>query len=301
VTSVSYSARPAKHIQRQMVIDACRRLSPLGPLTDYRYIGFGGREFVDFELVRRALGITQMISMEKDTSGEARYRFNRPFAEIEVLMGVASDLLPSIDFGGPRIVWLDYEQPLDEQVIDDATLVARNLRPGSVLIVTINARPPTRAEGRVDSLASRVGRERIPLGVTDDLLAQWGTAVVQRQILRDAVIRAVRDRADDTFFQQLFNIHYADVANMQTYGGLLLSPAEVEAYGLCRFDELEFVRTGDEAIEIRVPVLTLREILHLNRQLPRESGQALEVAGLPEDDARAYETFYRWYPTPQRP
>lgn len=296
MVSFNYRQRPAKYVQRNMVVEACSRLTPFGPLTDYWYIGFGGLEYVDFELVRRTLGIRRMVSIERNTSDGPRFLFNRPFAEIDVLLGSASAMLPQVDFAGPRIVWLDYEQPLDDEVLDDSATVAHQLRPGSVLIVTINAEPPRRAEGRIKVMRERLGEERVPVDVTDDSLARWGTAVMQRRVWTDTLIRVFRDRADGAYLRQFLNIHYADGAQMQTIGGVVVSDSTARTYELCRFEDLDFVREGDEALVIKVPVLTQREILHLNRQLPSPIGAHASVDGLSEQDADAYESFYRWYP-----
>jgi len=46
---VQYDLRPAKQVERRMIIDALQRLSTAGfPITDYQYTGFGAIYFVDF-------------------------------------------------------------------------------------------------------------------------------------------------------------------------------------------------------------------------------------------------------------
>src|SRR5438128_3522584 len=105
VPQFSYLARPAKHIQRLLVFDACRRLSGIAPLRTYAYVGFGGLEFADFVLARTHLGIEDMTSIEKNATSIRRYEFNVPFAKIRVLGGRARDRLTEIDFSGLVIVW----------------------------------------------------------------------------------------------------------------------------------------------------------------------------------------------------
>jgi len=298
---VGYGMRPAKHIQRQLVFDACRRLTAFAPMSDYWYIGLGGLEFVDFALARRQLGIRRMISMEQDTFAYARYEFNRPFAEIDVLGGRATDLLPTLDYVGLRIVWLDYEQRLNDEVMADAIYLSRVLLPGSVLIVTMNSDPASPRDRRRSELVDRVGESRIPSGTTDETLARWGLASAQWRILSDALTAAFRSRGDGAYLEQLFNVCYADTSRMQTYGGVVLAPALVRAFETCRFDDLDFIRRGEEPVIVRAPVLTVKELIHLNRQLPLPAGGAFEGATLPDDDMADYERFYRWYPTPPLP
>ena len=52
-----YEFRPAKAAQRQMIVDACRRLTAITSLDEYQYVGFGGLEFIDFVEFHRGLGI----------------------------------------------------------------------------------------------------------------------------------------------------------------------------------------------------------------------------------------------------
>jgi hypothetical protein len=65
--------RPAKHILRLMTVDVMRRLSAFRPLHEYRYVGLGGYEFVDFDLVRRALGIHSKAATRSASSSTAPF------------------------------------------------------------------------------------------------------------------------------------------------------------------------------------------------------------------------------------
>lgn len=297
MTVFSFLGRPAKYILRHMLVDSFGRLKHIAELTDYGYVGFGGLEFIDFELMRRTLNIPEMVSIEKNTADHARYLFNRPFAGIKVLGGKAFEHLPFMDWSGLRIVWLDYEQPLDEEVLGDATLLAQNLIPGSVFVITLNAMPSKPRETRRATLADRVGEERIPAGVDDDSLALWGLAETQRRILQDAIKAAFRDRNDGATFQQLYNFFYQDDARMQSYGGIVLSPAIQKAYEACAFEDLAYIQTGAQVMIISPPFLTTKEVIHLNQQLPSPAGETPEAEWLSDASKKNYEAVYRWYPT----
>ncbi len=67
---------------------------------------------------------------------------------------------------------------------------------------------------------------------------------------------------------------------------------------VARFD---FVKDGHEAIEIRVPILTRREISFLNQRLPLDGGRKLDVPWLDKQDQADYAALYRWYPSPRAP
>jgi hypothetical protein len=299
MADVRYLARPAKAIQRRMLIDACRRLGPFGPPNGYEYVGFGALEFVDFHLMRRAVGIVGMTSIEHDFQRRERYKFNCPYGEVSVLIGSASDRLRDVDWNGLRIVWLDYESQLDETVLGDVAQLAQRLHPGSVLIVSLNAEPARPANARRAVLANTIGEARVPVGTTDASLARWGWANTQRQVLADAITEDFGNRPDGAHLHQLFDFRYADGARMQTFGGVVVIPALLRTLETCRFADLDFIREqGSDPVIIEVPDLTAKERHHLEQQLPANAGRPPALPGLSGVDARQFAQFYRWYPSP---
>ena len=84
---INYALRPAKSIERKMLCEVFRRLTPLGKLESYRYIGFGSTYFTDFILFHKSLGINSMISIEKDEGNKDRFNFNLPFRCINLKFG----------------------------------------------------------------------------------------------------------------------------------------------------------------------------------------------------------------------
>lgn len=75
---INYALRPAKAIERRMLCAALAGLHRFQRIEDYRYIGFGSIYFSDFQLLHRELGISDMLSIEKDVAAEACFRFNLP-------------------------------------------------------------------------------------------------------------------------------------------------------------------------------------------------------------------------------
>jgi hypothetical protein len=294
----SYTFRPGKHIERRMLVDACRRLRSFAPLQDYEYVGFGGFEFVDFELMHRELGISRLVSIEQDSYAKDRSLFNRPVQGVTVHFNRASDVLPDLlDIPVLRILWLDYEQRLNREVLQDVATAARRLQAGSLLIATVNAHPPKPADSRRAVLVEDVGTDRVPATATDASLAQWGLADVQRRILTDEIENALTLRNDKARFEQIFYFQYSDDAQMMTWGGVLLTPAQDEGWINASFGELEQVRRGDQPMRIEVPLLTVKEAIYLNSQLPSQPGSGgLAAAAIPESQLRAYASLYRWYP-----
>ena len=168
----NYALRPAKHIQRKMIMDVLQRLDrlPNRSLRDYRYIGLGSVFFVDFNLVHRALGIRKMICIEHHEEDRSRFLFNRPFSTVELHFGEAGAVLEGeIKWTTPSIIWLDYDYKLDKTVLSDIATVARRAPHGSVLLVTVDAEPEDlqgeleeRKPVRVAALEERIERS-LPL------------------------------------------------------------------------------------------------------------------------------------------
>ena len=295
---ISYAQRPAKHIHRRMVVDSLRRLRAFSPVADYHYVGFGGMEFVDFELVHRELGIASMVSIEYDSANAARYRFNAPFADVDLRFDRASAVLPSLlDDPVLRVVWLDYEWPLNLEVLQDLGTALRKLVVGSVLLITVNAQGPKRAADRLQAFERNVDPSRVPSGATNASLGKWGWAEASYEVLMAEAASEVARRFDGAKFEQLFRFHYADGARMLTWGGILLGQANRPAYANAAFEELAQVRlAADDPYEIAPPLLTMREALHLNAQLPTSAPATLTAEGIPVRDLESYADLYRWYP-----
>ena len=129
--SIDYRIRPSKHVERVMLCEAFRRLR-FHVLEDYKYVGLGSVFFADFRIIHRSLGITRMLSIEKQENDSARFEWNKPYSGIEMLFGETEQRLSDVDFSEPTIIWLDYDGPLTRSVISDIRHVAHAASHGSV-------------------------------------------------------------------------------------------------------------------------------------------------------------------------
>jgi hypothetical protein len=292
----SYLNRPAKSIERLLLAEAFRRLSTFGPLSEYHYIGFGAHEFVDFELLWRTLGITQMISIEKETPKE-RFLFNRPFGSIVVEPGTSRTVLPRINFAPHTIIWLDYTSKLNRDVIADIGDCAGRLESGSVLVATVNVEPEPHISSRRSEVVRRLGVARVPPSVTDATLFPWGLADLSYAVLSDEVAQAMRTRVHPARFEQVFHFRYADNARMLTWGGIVVSDADRAHFTAADFAELEFARAGAAPYDLGPPALTIREMLRLNDALPIAPGTPSPLSWVSQEDLDAYARLHRWYPS----
>jgi len=284
-----------------MMVEAFRRLEPVASLKSYRYVGFGSPYFPDFSLIHRSLGISTMVSIERELSSERRMCFNRPFKCISIEMGEAGEVLSRLEWNHRSIVWLDYDKPLDIPKIADVKAVASSAPSGSLIIVSVNG-DPGQLSGRLERQRNALG-SMFPFGVVDDdALGGWGTALLFRRVLDDQIRLALDDRnaglasALQLHYKQFFNFHYQDGVRMLTVGGILFDESARSHVGACGLDDLGFTRDSEEAYLIKAPNLTLREVRHLDRQLPCGSPGDISADFLPEGDVASYFETYRYYP-----
>lgn len=319
-TRINYKLRYAKNIERKMVFTALQPLELIHPLQRYQYIGFGSLSFVDFELVHKYFGITNLVSIERDESSQARFEFNRPYKCVELRFGDSNDVLPTCDWSKSTIGWLDYDGQLSDEVLSDVNTFFSNARSGSVFLITINAHPLS-ADGitgsdlhekRMKDLLARVGQARVPAGVTGKDLSMKHLPTVYQTIVDNEIQDSLTNRnlaltPEEQFeYSQLFNFRYKDGAAMMTLGGILYNKKDRKLVVGMRLDRTPFARTASEPFHLTVPLLTEKESSYLNRMLPsKRSSTGVSKAdvkraqkiGISTEDLADYNSIYRYYPS----
>ena len=305
---VLYGLRAGKNIERKMMCEVFGRLGQIVPLNRYRYVGMGGLGFHDHALFHQRLGIRDMVSVERNVMWKDRVRLNRPYKCIAMEWGSTNERLPNLSWRKPTIVWLDYDDPLDRSMLDDIHLVTANAKSGSVVVVTVHAHPercddPLKAPGhRMKDLVKRVGEDRVPLGTKGSHLAGWGLAAVSRSIIVNEIMDVLDQRNGPLTlekriaFSQVFHFRYADTSKMMTVGGLLATERDGREFGKAAVGQVDFARTGEEALEIKVPKLTLREIRYLNQRLPTAPSALRQLKSIPQKHVERYRGVYRYFP-----
>jgi len=294
MTTMLYSNRPAKAVQRRMLIETCRRLSAIAPLTSYQYVGFGGLEFNDFVDAHNALGITKMTSIERNDGLVHRIEFNKPYAGMTILMGEARDQLPLVDWRVPAIVWLDYMDPLSRDVLRDVEYVVRTASPGTFVAVTVQAGLGENLSSRVQSLKNNLD-DLAPETLATTDVEGWGVADIQQEILASQVDIYSKEAHGSTFHQVL-DIGYQDVARMTTWGGVISSATTARSIEQCRFDDLSFVRErGRAGLRIKVPDLTQKEWKFLEHAIGNGRDPSFtRPKGIDKSDVAAFADVYRY-------
>jgi len=314
---INYSLRPAKNVQRKMLVDVCQRLPHIRPDKEYRYIGFGSPYFSDIKLIHRRLGIQDIVSIEREEDEKERFELNKPFRCVDLKWGKSSSVLPTLSWEKPTILWLDYTEQLKTYILSDIREFMTNAPVGSMLIVTVNAHPtPIHAlseeEGMLDELRENLSREVIPQDVGEKELRGWGYADTCRRIVNNMINEEFLDHRNSGVseeeqieYRQLVNFRHQDNAKMMTVGGVLYSDDLDPNYEKASFDDLFFVREGKEAYKIDTPVLTYPEMRQLDKKLPKDPesmmtqqrGTGKIESKLPNKHIKRYAELYRYFPT----
>ncbi|MDH4765860.1 hypothetical protein OMP44_23490 [Pseudomonas sp. CBMAI 2609] len=307
---IDYSLRPAKYAERKMLVDVLRRLTPFQAVEDYCYIGFGSVWFSDFILFHRMLGINKMISIEQAETARARFEENRPF-NINIEFGNSSTVLPSLDWSERVIVWLDYDDPLEPEMLQDVRSIANRARSGSVLAVSLQCvKAPSYVdyerdmdEGKmtaIERFRQTFGRERVPDDARDDDLTGWPYGTLSRKMLINEIELALAERNlssnTNLKFKAICEIEYRDDARMCTLVGAFVEDDENERLEACAFQRLDFMPANQRPIRIEMPKLTIRELRKIEQQLPKPAERELELGSIPASDAEKFSRMYRYLP-----
>jgi len=307
---IDYSIRPAKHAERRMLCEIFRRLNPFQAIEEYTYVGFGSLWFSDFVLFHRSLGIKKMISLEKSQAEgvENRLEANKPFGAIDIIMENSSMVLPGLDWSSPHFVWLDYDNPLDPNMLLDVGTIASRVVSGSILCVTVQChRSPVvdeaESEGHGPNAMIRFRElfhpDRIPQDTSESDLMGWPFGKVSRTMLENEINSALATRNGQLherkmmLFKKICDLEYEDGAKMTTVVGIFVEEHDKEKMDACGFDQLDFLPESSTRLRISIPKLTVREMRHLERQLP---GELDDLAAIPVSEARHFANLYRYLP-----
>lgn len=304
---IDYSLRPAKHAERRMLCEVFRKLHPFEAVERYLYVGMGSLWFTDFILFHRVLGIREMISIDK-SGNKKRFEANKPFRAIAMNFASTTDALPKLDWTRKQFIWLDYDDEIDLDKLLDVKTAATRALSGTVLAVSVQCEKAKEiAEAAaadeataIDRFRDRFGRERVPPETWDDDLFSWNFGRLSRRLLLAEIEGALAARnadksaLDAVGFHPICDFEYSDGAKMTTVVGIFVSRRDNALFKACGFKDLDFIDNKERLVHIEVPKLTVREIRHLEQQLPKK--RRLRLAGVPEKDAKKFATFYRYLP-----
>lgn len=297
---INYLIRPAKQIERKLIIDALHCLRKIYPISEYQYIGMGSLFYVDCQLFHKYLGIKDMTSMEMDEDRIDRYKFNKPYDFINLITGFSTDILPTINWDKNTFIWLDYDSKISLSVLADIQIICNSIKQGGILIITVDAEPKRfksdndKTGTQEKQLLENFKKNLHPYHPHDiaprDLSLKKYPELLQK-IISKLIQENVSRREINTF--QIFNFVYKDTSQMYTFGCIFEKSHDcLEQSGI--FNQT-FVSVDEKLIEINVPIITPLEKIHFDKLIPgiSEKLTAFEISkGLLDN----YEKYYKYYP-----
>lgn len=300
---INFRLRPAKAVERKMIVEACGRMSAFSNILGYRYVGMGSPFFNDFALMHRRYGMNNLICIEREVQHKDRFLFNKPFDCIKMEWGESSDVLPTLRWTGiPTIAWMDYDDRFSKDMLSDFRTIFSQIEPGAIALFTIQARGDSFGNEELsplEELQEELG-EFVPIDTKATDMNGKAFQKLIRRIVDGEIGRILGQRNAATpvqnrvVYKQLFNFSYADDVRMTTIGGVIYRADQVQRLATCEFEDFDFLRCGDKPLEIKVPTLTHREQWELDAGMPlQQPGPGFLAPG----DISEYGKLYRYYPT----
>lgn len=297
---VRYDLRPAKQVERLIMIDALRRLSCAGfPISDYHYTGMGSIHFYDFTLFHKYVGITRMTSVEASMRVKKRVSFNKPFGLIKVRMADVGEVIAELSKRAKHFVWLDYDSHVKESYAADAMQAAIRCKAGSIIVITVDvdiaSHGPSSRSLR-DEFKIEFG-DRLPAKLKPSAFTPGQFPQTCATILSRAIQQGLQGR-QGVSFQTLFYFVYQDGHRMLTIGGMIVDEAARRRLQRSSIMGVSYLRQSieDAPFEIRVPVLTRKERLYIDANMPSSENWRPTEFELDAEDLRAYREIYRFAP-----
>jgi hypothetical protein len=301
----NYQLRPSKYVERKIFVEALQHLRNAGyKISNYRYLGFGSYYYVDFILFNQFLSIRKMTCLEKDRDIEKRMKFNKPFKFIKLCMKDILNYLPEIKNDEKYIIWLDYEAPLNKEILHCIGSLVGILMDESVLIVTVNATPGVppcelcvEASKRIETLKSGFRKDLYPFcgEIAGPDITGVGLPRMFARTIRARINEALKGRPSDDFFQ-IFNYVYKDGQRMFTFGGVI-DRKDNKAKILKALDGLKYLNFNEEPKKISIPSLTVREKLFLDQKLGKKKIVGKLPFELSKEEKNSYVEYARHCPT----
>lgn len=303
--AINYMLRPNKNVERKLIVSSLQHMRAVFPIPEYRYVGFGSMWFPDFVLMHKVLGISDMVTIERQTSRRKRVEFNKPFACIDVRMEEAATALGEILDEKPSIVWLDYDGPLKNATSGDLETAVGGMSSGSMLLVTVNGLvEQLKGHSREDGEDELSPAEYLADICDNPELVRQGARLTRndfpglvRELLHDRIKAAVLSIKPGCEYVPIWAFRYADDAEMVTVGGMIANEADQAKLAACGLNGIGYLQR-DALFDIDLPILTEKEKRALDRLLPCATNldhKALDFELRPTE-VEAYQRFYLEYP-----
>ena len=296
-----YHLRVNKAIDRFLLVDILDRLKRHCDISDYTYYGFGGPYLEDCRLIHDRCPEIQIVSIENNEQTFKRQEFHRFTKNLELRYEDFADFLLNFSSSGREIIWLDYTDR-EYRRFNEFKNILGKVSEKSVVKITIRAE---RDGQNLERFKEEYPKMLPSLTPQDNIIEVSELVKLLQDMLQIAAQRAL-PASGESVFQLLNSSYYREPTRMLNVTGIVCNKNEVSEIQQW-FKDWDFLNlTWENPREIDVPILSIKERLHLEQHMPTpdRTGHTLSDAlGYKIDKSKAhikklkqYEEFYQYYP-----
>ena len=311
MTHPPYHLRVNKAIDRFLLVEILDRLKRHCDISDYTYYGFGGPFLEDCRVVHDRCPEIQIVSIEKNVETFKRQKFHRFSKKLKLINKDFASFLAHFSSNRGEIFWLDYTD-LKFRNFDEFMSILGKVSENSIVKITIQAEPPAKAlppeecEKKWEDFQEKYG-QILPASIQQtDIERPLPFIELLQKMLKIAAQQALPP-SGESVFQLLNSSHYSDQTQMLSITGIVCNKNEVSEIQRWFKDWAFLNLTWEEVHKIDVPILSIKERLHIEKYLPttQKTGRSLSRAlGYRVDNTKdkhieklkQYEEFYQYYP-----
>ena len=324
--AVGYHLRTNKAVERKIFIDLLQKLTPVHPIKDYTYVGFGGPMLEDFREAHQAIGFKKMISIEQNSEVYKRQNFNIPFSHIDLIKSKSGNFIDSYNLEENAVIWLDYGGIDIEKYLQETHRLLKKLQKGDVFKITLVANPDNyyrpssdRATGYEDenqalvlkAFVDQIPDDYIPSEISINDMNMEGLPRMLSKAL-DVIFAEYAESENELKVIPITRFRYIDHSHqIFTLTSVISNKTLNQMTRRCGISEWDIIsRNSDDIKEIAMPALTQKEKLVLDQELPDITDDKLadildkhrvhDRRAISDKLIHQYRQYYRYYPNYQR-
>jgi hypothetical protein len=241
-----------------------------------------------------------MVNVERSLEYERRVKFNKPYGNIEIIMGDVSDYIPLMSRDRKHILWLDFDGVIEASMLEAIVLSAIQLSPGSLLLITVDVEPPGGPNDGPKQWFQHFTQEAADYLANFTKPRQFARSKLTELnaiIIENAIKRGLAGRSDVSF-SPLVNFVYADGHQMLSVGGMIADDDNGRRLSTITDRQLPFLRRSivEDPYVIKVPLLTRKERLLLDSAMPCHPSWRPREFEMKPEELQIYRDIYPYFP-----
>ena len=233
-------------------------------LSDYTYYGFGGPYLEDCRLIHDRCPEIKIVSIENNQQTYERQEFHRFTKNLEIRKEDFAEFLLNFSSSGREIIWLDY---IDREYtrFNEFKSILGKVSEKSVVKITIRAERDRQNLERFKEQYPKMLPSKIP----NDIFEESKLVKLLQDMLQLATQRAL-PTSGESVFQLLSSSYYREPTRMLSVTGIVCNKNEVSEIQQWFKDWAFLNLTWENPREINVPILSIKERLHLEKHMPTQ-------------------------------